>query len=282
MLNIIPALRKINLQMKTPKFVTKLTGESSSGPLTTGLLNGLMIACGPLQAIYIMAAGTGSMIEGAKMLFVFALGTLPVMLSFGYLTSFISSKMTQNILKASGAVVMVLGLLMLNNGLSLAGTGYDVASLSTSWSADQVQLGSGSTQAGAVPSNVAVQKDGYQEIRMDVLRSGWDPNTFVLKKDVPVKWIINGKELNGCNSGIQVPKYGLEFKIKQGEQTIEFTPKDEGVVSWSCWMGMIKGTFIVKSDISNTASIQKEVQAAKPSAGGSCGSGGGGCGCGMM
>ncbi|MEK6816661.1 MAG: sulfite exporter TauE/SafE family protein, partial [Nanoarchaeota archaeon] len=113
MLNIIPALRKINLQMKTPKFVTKLTGESSSGPLTTGLLNGLMIACGPLQAIYIMAAGTGSMIEGAKMLFVFALGTLPVMLSFGYLTSFISSKMTQNILKASGAVVMVLGLLML-------------------------------------------------------------------------------------------------------------------------------------------------------------------------
>ncbi len=282
MLNIIPALRKINLQMKTPKFVTKLTGESSSGPLTTGLLNGLMIACGPLQAIYIMAAGTGSMIEGAKMLFVFALGTLPVMLSFGYLTSFISSKMTQNILKASGAVVMVLGLLMLNNGLSLAGTGYDVASLSTSWGADKVQLGSGPTQAGAVPNNVALQKDGYQEIRMDVLRSGWDPNTFVLKKDVPVKWIINGKELNGCNSGIQVPKYGLEFKIKQGEQTIEFTPKDEGVVSWSCWMGMIKGTFVVKSDISNTASIQKEVQAAKPSPGGSCGAGGGGCGCGMM
>jgi len=80
MLNLIPVLRKI--QIRTPKFISKFVGEESekhSSPLIIGLLNGLMIACGPLQAIYIMAAGTGSMIEGAKLLFVFALGTLPVM-----------------------------------------------------------------------------------------------------------------------------------------------------------------------------------------------------------
>ncbi|MFH0797895.1 MAG: sulfite exporter TauE/SafE family protein [Candidatus Woesearchaeota archaeon] len=278
MLNVIPMLRKF--QFKTPKFVTKRLGNNSN-PIIIGLLNGLMIACGPLQAIYIMAAGTGSMIEGAKMLLIFGLGTLPVMLGFGFLTSYISHKATQKILKASGVIIIILGLIMLNNGLSLAGTGYDVGSLKTSLGADKVQYNSGSAQAGAVPNNVAVQKDGYQEIRMDVLSSGWDPNTFVLKKGVPVRWIINGKQITGCNNAIQVPKYGLEFKIKQGEQTIEFTPNEEGVVSWSCWMGMIKGTFVVKNDISNTDSILKEVLAAKPAAGGSCG-GGGGCGCGMM
>ena len=124
MLNIFPVLRK--LSFKTPKFLNKFVGKNrSSSPLIIGLLNGLMIACGPLQAIYIMAAGTGSVIEGATLLFVFALGTLPVMLGFGFFASLVSSKMTHKILKASGAIVIILGLLMVNNALALTGTGYD-------------------------------------------------------------------------------------------------------------------------------------------------------------
>ena len=38
---------------------------------------------------------------------------------------------------------------------------------------------------------------------MDMLwKVRWSPNKFVFKKDVPVKWIINGKEITGCNSAI--------------------------------------------------------------------------------
>jgi len=136
MLNVFPWLRRIRL--KTPSFVSKFVGKESqkhSSPLVIGLLNGLMIACGPLQAIYIMAAGTGSMIEGAKLLFVFGLGTLPVMLGFGFITSFISKKATHKILKASGAIVILLGLIMLNRGLALTGTGFDANSIITSVSA---------------------------------------------------------------------------------------------------------------------------------------------------
>jgi uncharacterized protein len=88
----------------------------------------------------------------------------------------------------------------------------------------------------------------YQVIHMDVTNAGYTPNTFILKTGVPVKWVINGKKLNGCNSGITVPAYNLDFKIKQGEQTIEFTPTKAGTINWSCWMGMIPGTFIVKDD----------------------------------
>ena len=140
-----------------------------------------MIACGPLQALYIMAAGTGSMVEGAKILFVFALGTLPVMLGFGYFASFISGKMTHKILKASGAMVIILGLLMLNNGLLLTGSGWDVGSIASSVSG----VSSGSTPLGASPaarpSDLPAVKDGYQEIRMTVGRSGFSPNKFVLQ-----------------------------------------------------------------------------------------------------
>jgi hypothetical protein len=239
-----------------------------------------MIACGPLQAIYILAAGTGSMIEGAKLLFIFGLGTLPVMLGFGYFTTLISSKMTKSILKLSGIVVIILGILMLNNGLVLTGSGYDIKSVISSVSPKE------SFQSDSNPSLTASQvvanNQNYQEIRMTVDRSGFTPNKFVLKKGVPVKWIIDGKELNGCNKGIQVPAYDLKFDIKPGEQIIEFTPTESGTIRWSCWMGMIPGTFIIKDniDLTNTAAVNKALDSAPTQTGGSCsmGANGGSCG----
>jgi plastocyanin len=207
--------------------------------MTIGLLNGLMIACGPLQAIYIMAAGTGSMIEGAKLLFVFALGTLPVMLSFGYITSFLGSKATHQILKFSGAIVIILGIFMINNGLALTGAGFDIGT--TTGNDPQTTIESAPSTTEPVDANT-----GSQEIRMEVNRYGFVPSTFELNKGVPVKWIINGKELTGCNNAIIVPALGLEFKVKKGEQIIEFTPTKAGTIRWSCWMGMIQGSFIVK------------------------------------
>lgn len=289
MLNIIPFLRKI--QFRTPRFIARFVGEkqaSNASPLVIGLLNGLMLACGPLQAIYVMAASTGSMLEGAKLLFIFGLGTLPVMLGFGYIASFLSGKATRTILKVSGALVIILGLIMLNRGLALSGTGYDFKSIVARSQFNSLQGNSGNSISGGGDAggdaggasggagNIAVLKDGYQEIHMDVLSSGWSPDTFILKKGVPVHWIINGKQITSCNRAIQVPKYGLSFNIKPGEQTITFTPTESGVISWSCWMGMIQGTFVVKDDISNSAEVQKDLQlvASKPK------SSGGGCGCG--
>ncbi|MBU2638627.1 MAG: sulfite exporter TauE/SafE family protein [Nanoarchaeota archaeon] len=269
MLDVIPALRK--MQIRQPAFVDKINAHfgGHAGPFVTGLLNGLMIACGPLLAIYIYAAGTGSLLQGATSAAVFGLGTLPVLFGFGIVTSAISANATRKILKYSGIAVLILGVIMLNRGLSLTGSGYDYNSLTSGFSAKQA----GNTASAA--SDIVV-KDGYQEIRMDVLSSGWSPNKFVLKKGVPVKWIINGKQLNGCNNAIQVPKLDIDFRINPGLQTIEFTPTETGTISWSCWMGMIPGVFVVVDDGTDSVKALSEVPV--PS-GGSCG-GGGGCGCG--
>ncbi len=255
-----------------PKFLTKISTRKHKGvyfgPMMTGLLNGLFIACGPLQALYLYAAGTGDPIQGGLSLMIFGLGTLPVMLGFGGFANIVSHKATKKILKISGIVVLILGLIMLNRGLSLTGSGYDSKSIST-----------GFKGIDGISDNILIE-NGYQIIKMDVTRYGWSPDTFVLKKDIPVKWIINGKEITGCNNAIQVPKLNLKFDIKMGEQIIEFTPTKEGIISWSCWMGMIPGTFIVTDD--GTAS-QEEIQSASKvaaSSGGSCsgGAGGGSCG----
>ncbi len=109
---------------------------------------------------------------------------------------------------------------------------------------------------------------------MDVTAAGWSPDRFVLKKGVPVRWLINGKEITGCNNAIEVPKLGLSFSIKPGEQVIEFTPREEGVIPWSCWMGMIPGTFVVQDEVGDSVDVQKALDALPaPKAAGSCGCG---------
>jgi sulfite exporter TauE/SafE len=80
-------------------------------------------------SMYVIAAGTGSALEGAKMLFAFGIGTLPVLLSFGVLATLVSSALTHRLLKASGAIGVVLGAGMINRGLILIGSGYDLRTL---------------------------------------------------------------------------------------------------------------------------------------------------------
>jgi sulfite exporter TauE/SafE/copper chaperone CopZ len=270
MIGLIPQLRKVRIP--TSQFITNFTRNQSAQehtPVYIGLLNGLFIACGPLQAMYLLAAGSGSPAWGASALFAFGLGTLPPLLGFGAIASYLSNSFKRNLVKLSGAFVMVLGLLMLNNGLTLAGSSYSLSALQTSISTQNLTNAS---------SNINFS-GGYQIIRMNVTNRGWEPNSFVLQKGVPVKWIINGIQINGCNNKIIVRDYGLEFPINPGEQTIQFTPDKEGVVRWSCWMGMISGTFIVMNDISNKTEQSAVVATAPvPSTGGGCGCGGGGAG----
>jgi len=255
MLGYLPRLKRLRLGMPAflSRFISSHTG-SDSGPATVGLLNGLMIACGPLQAIYLMAAATGSPFTGAAYLAAFGLGTLPVLLGFGVLTSALEVRMTKNILKYSGLVVVFLGLIMVNRGIALTGSGYDVNTLTAS------------TRQAPQASAPAVETDsaGYQVIRMNVTAYGWRPDSFVLKKGVPVKWIIDGREITNCNKAIQVPKLGLRFDIKKGLQTIEFTPAEAGTIPWSCWMGMIPGTFTVVEDTQTQVAAEPETADAPP------------------
>ncbi|HTJ55471.1 MAG TPA: sulfite exporter TauE/SafE family protein [Nitrosospira sp.] len=134
MLDVFPALRKFTLRL--PRFITKSVANElrdQRSPLVIGLLNGLMLGCGPLQAMYIMAAGTGSPQEGAAMLFFFGLGTLLPLLSFGLVASRVSQNVTRQLVLASAILVIAMGLMMADRGLKLTGSGYDFNSLSSRW-----------------------------------------------------------------------------------------------------------------------------------------------------
>ncbi len=74
-----------------------------------------------------------------------------------------------------------------------------------SFSAIQLKLAGNSVTGGTEAAIV----NEVQEINIAVDRNGWKPDSFVLKKGIPVKWNINVKELTNCNREIIVKDYGL-------------------------------------------------------------------------
>ncbi len=258
MLNIIPALKKFNPRM--PKIFAKKVHENSGsrGPLLVGLLNGLM-PCGPLQAMQLYALGTGSAMTGAISMFLFSLGTVPLMFGFGAVSSFLSSKFTHKMMKVSAVLVLLLGIIMLNRGLSLSGFNTNPV------------FGASSTQGGVA------KIEGNVQIVSTKLDSGrYSPIT--VQKGIPVRWIITAesKDINGCNNRLNIPEYNIEnMPLKAGENVIEFTPDREGKFVYSCWMGMISSNIKVVSDVSSLRdediTDNSDSQGAVSGSGGCCG-----------
>lgn len=91
-------------------------------------------------------------------------------------------------------------------------------------------------------------ENGVQVIRITADNNGYTPDAIIVQKDITVKLIFEGNQLNSCNNGIVLPSFNIDKDLKAGENIIEFTPKDEDI-NFSCWMGMIKGVIKVTDNI---------------------------------
>jgi uncharacterized protein len=228
MLNIFPWLRRFNIKM--PKFIgKKISNEKykNHSSFYIGLLNGFM-PCGPLQSMQLYALSTGSFFAGALSMFLFSLGTVPLMYILGALSSKLNKRFTQKMMSVCAMLVVVLGIGMLNNGLALSGI-----------TVPQIQTGSESA------ANAAEINGDYQKVNSN-LEYGSYP-AITVKAGVPVKWTITAGEgmINGCNNEMIIPEYDLDIKLKEGENVIEFTPAKAGKFGYSCWMGMIRSSINV-------------------------------------
>lgn len=119
--------------------------------------------------------------------------------------------------------------------------------------------------------------DGYQEINMK-LSGGFVPNTFTVNAGQPVKWTITGERVTGCVQDVVQRDFGVNVPISNGEtKVVTFTPAKPGTYTFTCGMGMVRGTIKVVDPVTGIAPGPTGIGGA---AGGSCGGGGGGCGCG--
>jgi sulfite exporter TauE/SafE len=251
MLNLFPWLRRFNPRM--PKiFARKINaGKRNRGPFYIGLLNGLM-PCGPLQAMQLYALSTGSPLTGALSMFLFSVGTVPLMFLFGAISSFLSKKFTGKMMTVSAVLVVVLGVFMFTNGASLSGIAIPTIPSVTSSAAAK----NSSTQ------NIAAVSNGVQTVTSKLTSGSYEPIT--VQKGIPVKWTLQAPagSVNGCNGSIVIPKFNVTADLKTGDNVIEFTPTESGAVAFSCWMGMIRSKIYVVDDLSTYDGSQVPADAA--------------------
>lgn len=248
--------RKFSIRI--PNFLSQYKRKFNS-PFIVGLLNGFM-PCGPLQTMQLFALGTGSTFKGALSMFIFALGTVPLMLTFGAISGFLSKGYTKKLLKLSGVLIIVLGVIMGNRGLALSGININPLGF--------MMKGSYASNA-STDSSKAVIEDGVQIINMTANNNGYSPNVFYVQKGIPVKWVINGESLNYCNNSVVANSLNIQQKLKSGENVIEFTPNDKDI-NFSCWMGMIRGVIKVVDDLSSVDTSKYDPSLPSASNGPSC------------
>ena len=236
-------------------------------PFAIGLLNGLM-PCGPLQTMQLYALGTGSFLAGALSMFIFSIGTVPLMLAFGLAATLLPRRFLPIMVKASAVLVMFLGVVTFSRAASLAGValpsfgsngGVAIASgagKARAAAAGPVYVSDGIVGATTVASKkssglIAKLENGVQTVTTEFKDGYYVP--FTVQAGVPVQWTIRvtEDELNGCNNPVTIPSYGISKKLVAGDNLVEFTPKKTGTIAYTCWMGMISSRINVVKEISD-------------------------------
>lgn len=154
-------------------------------------------------------------------------------------------------MKISGALVLILGIVNINNGFTLVGI-----KLPTFSTQNVAQAETGSSTSVPIV-------DGKQIVDMKVDGYDYTPSQFTVVKGVPVEWRVDGSAAAGCAQVITAPSIGITALLpKEGTKTINFTPTEVGDIPFSCSMGMTTrgAAFHVvdntKSDATNVTQTQ--------------------------
>jgi sulfite exporter TauE/SafE len=211
-------------------FLLKMQGRLLQHPRQTSFLLGVItywLPCGFTQSVQLYALSVADPVQSALIMLAFALGTTPVLLLMGYATSIMKTIFYIWFMKVIAVLVTLVGIAYILNFLTL----YGLNPLQPLFS----QLG------GKVEAVAAKEENGEQIIRMRVTNSGYSPNSFTVEKGRPVKWIIDGVEVFGCQGYLVAPKIEVETTLKKGENIISFYPVEAGKIGFSCSMGMYGG-----------------------------------------
>ncbi len=229
LLHIFPWLDRV--QVKMPKFIAhKLYGASAEKKTfnnKTAFLFGaatFFLPCGFTQALQLYVLGRGDVVTGALTMLLFSLGTLPALISIGAFTSFTKGSVQKYFTIFSALLVIVLGIFNLAPGFNLTGATIGLPDLNND---------------PAVTADDFNIVDGKQIINLKVDGLDYSPDTFVIKKGIPVQWNIDGRGARGCAQIINVPKLNILEQLPRDQvKTITFTPTEIGKITFSCSMGM--------------------------------------------
>ncbi len=220
-----------------PKFLFKLAKnttktESIFTPAILGAFT-IFLPCGVTQSMMLLALSTGSGLNGALLMGVFTLATIPQFIAIGVTASIFFSKKIFR-LGASLAVAYV-GLLSINTGQILRGSPHTFQNYT------YVLRHSSPNEALAAPT-----ESGIQIVNVAVSTNGYAMSSHVLKAGIPVLLTLNATGVQGCARDFSIPSLGITKQLPEnGTETLSFTAPQKGLLTYSCNQGLHVGSFEV-------------------------------------
>lgn len=255
----IKALQRF--QIRFPKFLTgKLSDESNfqgkSGPFLMGALT-FFLPCGFTITAQALALASGNPIQGALIMGLFALGTVPGLLAIGLssVKLYSNPERSKQFSLIAGMLVLFFALFNINAQLSVLGVSFPSVNTQTA-------------------SDLPILVNGVQIIKITA-GSTYSPNKITLKANTPTRWEVTASSISGCtNAIISRGLFDGQIDLVEGQVSVkEFTTPKPGIYKFSCWMGMVSGTVKV---VDGSGSIGTSNSAPVESGAKGCGCGGGG------
>jgi sulfite exporter TauE/SafE len=236
MLNVHPIFRYFAIE--PPKFITRVirrTAKNSTDFVTPIFLGALtvFIPCGVTQAMMAVALATGSPLQGAGIMFAFTLGTSPVFFSVAYLATRIGAKLERYFMTFVAVVVLILGLVSIDAGLTLMGFPYSATNLADSF-----------TQAPQVVDTVSDAPAGT--LTLSASNHGYSPKQLTAKAGQAITLNVVTKSTFSCARDFVIPALGVETLLPEtGTVPISIPSQPAGtVLRFTCSMGMYTGQIV--------------------------------------
>jgi hypothetical protein len=278
MLNVHPIFRYFIIE--PPSSVTRYIRRKSKGqanaltPLFLGALT-VLIPCGVTQAMMAVAMGTGNPWTGAAIMFAFVLGTSPVFFTVAYLTTRLGARLEKNFVRIVAAIMLILGLISIDSGLTLAGFPYSVANLRmTAGSSEPPPVAASQPQVQEVAPQPQVQNPAPAQdqkplhdtgsdltgkfgpaaaaagaVTINVKNDGYQPEVAHAKPDQPFQLALVTNETYSCARAFVIQSLGIEKVLPAtGTVMVDIPAQPAGSkLFYSCSMGMYSGVIVFDS-----------------------------------
>ncbi|MBI5037682.1 MAG: sulfite exporter TauE/SafE family protein [Candidatus Kerfeldbacteria bacterium] len=262
LLNVHPIFRYIMFQ--PPRFMQRWVRNSARGqsfftPIMVGALT-IFVPCGVTQAMEVLAITSGNPVQGALILGVFVLGTVPLFGGIGLITAKLGELWRGAFLKVTAVALLLMALYSINGALVVLDVPFSAQRLaaafakqSTNESSDvntNIKTNSNSnsnTKAWqSSKSQDSAQQDSVQKVTINVQNSGYNPKKFQVKAGTPVELTVKTNGVYSCAAAFTFRAFNInEILEPTDSQTFRFTPTKPGKYTYSCSMGMYSGVMEV-------------------------------------
>ena len=104
-----------------------------------------------------------------------------------------------------------------------------------------------------LPINVHAQRrakrklPAIQKVTVALTEKGYEPASLKLRRGIPAQVTFVRKVSATCGTQVVIADYNIKRALPLNEPVlVEFTPKKTGTFAFTCGMGMLRGSLIVR------------------------------------